>query len=330
MNLNLVKPLFTGAACAAVAFAGGIAAQDKAPKDRAPTAPVAAERPHFVTLSDMLGADVVMRATPEDRREAAAEGEAPRRPKGEIEELIIDPTDGTVHWAVVGVGGLLGIGEKAVAVPIRALDCQPKGDHEAVVTIGATEDQLKALPKFDLGQARKSGLRGALRGIEASWRETEGQIASGQPAKPEDVKIREASAETVDLICASNIDDWKVRASDGEFGSVSNSIVRVERTPTIGYLVVSTGGVLGVGDSQYLVPFRAAAIRPEGDSFVWTLPKTKAELKTAVEYKKPDHGVLDTGVCKRAEEFFGTTDLQREKAAREPGTDVRKDYPERR
>ena len=58
---------------------------------------------------------------------------------GEVEKLVISTGDQQVY-AVVGVGGFLGIGEKEVAIPLEQL--QPQGEN-LTLTSGITEDELK-------------------------------------------------------------------------------------------------------------------------------------------------------------------------------------------
>src|SRR5580692_8785134 len=62
---------------------------------------------------------------------------------GTIDDLIVTPTE-KVPFAVLSVGGFLGIGTKYVVVPFSAL--QVKDKH--MVLPGATKDSLKALPEF--------------------------------------------------------------------------------------------------------------------------------------------------------------------------------------
>ncbi len=64
---------------------------------------------------------------------------------GEINDILVDK-DGGVVAAVIGVGGFLGIGEKDVAVPFKAL--QISNERDQVITIAATKEQLKAAPAF--------------------------------------------------------------------------------------------------------------------------------------------------------------------------------------
>ena len=58
---------------------------------------------------------------------------------GEVEQLVISTGDQQVY-AVIGVGGFLGIGDKDVAIPLEQL--QPQGE-DLTLASGITEDELK-------------------------------------------------------------------------------------------------------------------------------------------------------------------------------------------
>jgi sporulation protein YlmC with PRC-barrel domain len=62
---------------------------------------------------------------------------------GTVDDLIVTPNE-VVPFAVLSVGGFLGIGTKYVVVPYSALKIQDK----KMVLPGATKDSLKALPEF--------------------------------------------------------------------------------------------------------------------------------------------------------------------------------------
>jgi hypothetical protein len=62
---------------------------------------------------------------------------------GKIDDLIISQ-DGSKPFAVLSVGGFLGMGEHLVAVPYNML----KIDGDRLVLPGATKDELKTLPEF--------------------------------------------------------------------------------------------------------------------------------------------------------------------------------------
>jgi sporulation protein YlmC with PRC-barrel domain len=62
---------------------------------------------------------------------------------GTIDDLIVTPSE-KVPFAVLSVGGFLGMGTKYVVVPYSALQLRDK----KMVLSGATKESLKALPEF--------------------------------------------------------------------------------------------------------------------------------------------------------------------------------------
>ena len=62
---------------------------------------------------------------------------------GAIDDLIVTPTE-KVPFAVLSVGGFLGMGTKYVVVPFSALQMKDK----RILLPGATKDALKSLPEF--------------------------------------------------------------------------------------------------------------------------------------------------------------------------------------
>ncbi|MDB5365700.1 MAG: photosystem reaction center subunit [Rhodospirillales bacterium] len=63
---------------------------------------------------------------------------------GKIDDLIVGRND-QVLYAVVGVGGFLGVGEKNVVVPYQLF----RYGEKVVILPGATKEALKNLPKFE-------------------------------------------------------------------------------------------------------------------------------------------------------------------------------------
>jgi len=63
---------------------------------------------------------------------------------GTVEDLIITP-EKAVSYAIVGVGGFLGIDRQDVAIPVGQL----KLEGDKLMLPGATKEGLKALPKFE-------------------------------------------------------------------------------------------------------------------------------------------------------------------------------------
>lgn len=68
---------------------------------------------------------------------------------GEIEDIIITP-DNAASYAIIGVGGFLGIGERRVAIPFH----QIRMKNGTLILPGATKEALKALPEFKYAPRR--------------------------------------------------------------------------------------------------------------------------------------------------------------------------------
>jgi sporulation protein YlmC with PRC-barrel domain len=66
---------------------------------------------------------------------------------GEIDDIIVSPKK-TASWAIIGVGGFLGIASKDVAIPMDHLHFN--GDK--LILPGATKDELKSLPPFEVAK----------------------------------------------------------------------------------------------------------------------------------------------------------------------------------
>jgi sporulation protein YlmC with PRC-barrel domain len=62
---------------------------------------------------------------------------------GEINDIVVSPKK-TASWAILGVGGFLGVGEHNVAIPMDQLTAS--GD--TFILKGATKEALKAMPEF--------------------------------------------------------------------------------------------------------------------------------------------------------------------------------------
>jgi hypothetical protein len=62
---------------------------------------------------------------------------------GMLDDLIIEPSE-KVPFAILSVGGFLGLGERLVVVPFDSL----KISQDMIELPGATKDELKAMPEF--------------------------------------------------------------------------------------------------------------------------------------------------------------------------------------
>jgi len=65
---------------------------------------------------------------------------------GEVKDLVLDPQSGRIQYAVLAVGGFLGIGEKLLAVPMSAL--HPSATEERKLVMNASRERIAQAPGF--------------------------------------------------------------------------------------------------------------------------------------------------------------------------------------
>ena len=69
---------------------------------------------------------------------------------GTIDDLVVNPDTGHVRFAVLGVGGFLGLDETKVVVPWGAISLKKNAPGSAPsYVIDATKDKLEKAPRFD-------------------------------------------------------------------------------------------------------------------------------------------------------------------------------------
>lgn len=66
---------------------------------------------------------------------------------GDVNDLMFTPA-GQINSVVLGIGGMLGMGEKNVAVPYSALSFKVGPDGARIIVVALTKDELTAAPAF--------------------------------------------------------------------------------------------------------------------------------------------------------------------------------------
>lgn len=123
-----------------------------APGDQeTPAAPVQRDQE---TLKPSAPAELTGRAMPESKasllKASELMGYSVKNEQGEelgtIEELVIDPQDGRITYAVLSVGGFLGMGDKLFAIPWETLTPRPEGQ---TFNLDVSKEKLAEAPGFD-------------------------------------------------------------------------------------------------------------------------------------------------------------------------------------
>lgn len=190
---------------------------------------------------------------------------------GQIHELVIARRSGRVRYAVLSSGGLLGVGDKLIAVSWKALEIrQDETDPDAhYAFLDVSKERVEEAPGFD----------------EGDWPD----FARGKFAASVDahfgVGTLKAAIETdrpIGAFRTSEILGLPVKNGDGdELGSVSDLAVDAD-TGAVRYVAMSFGGFLGIGNKLFAVPWQAMAFNHAKDDAAdrWAVVGvSKEELK---------------------------------------------------
>lgn len=150
-----------------------------------------AQSPYVFRASDLIGRDVVNAA-----------GTA----LGDIDDLVLWRGDKSVQ-AVLAIGGVLGVGERLVAVPYGDLRVSADGDQ---LFINATDAELKARPAFSYNEGERGGLFALgddTAGEDADNTARNVRDREGAGKTPEDQSSAETDVDTTRQIRKTLVDD---------------------------------------------------------------------------------------------------------------------------
>ena len=286
-----MKPTYVWCIVATIAAQPALSQEKHATEDREHAS--AAERAlpdHHATIESLVGADVHFDTT----RTAAAGQSTDRRQDrekvtiGTVEDLLL-AANGSVEWVVLECDDT----QRLVAPRELSWD----RDEECFWT-GLNEAALKARTEFDLEEARERGLAKSL--VAASG-ERSTQVREASYGTPKRFAATAFSAAPEAYLCGSEVDELTVFGMDEEFGGVSKTFVDTD-SMSIDLVVVSRGGLAGIGDTSYLMPFGELAVcrepseegedAGEGDLLL-CVDITVESLEGAPEYVEPEEdGVL--------------------------------------
>lgn len=225
---------------------------------------------------------------------------------GHVEDAVIDVRAGKVQYLALSHGGLLGVNDKLFAVPVDAFQLH-QGDEqdEYYLSVQIDKDTLQNAPGFDQDKwpnfadnAWKTKIDKhyrKYRGVETSDRaDIDVKVGNTRVGVDLDRADREknrddrakdrAKGRNGDLIHrASKISGMTVKNPDNKvLGSVEDVVIDL-RNGKVRYLAVSYGGVLGIGDKLFAVPYNAFDCRPsdEEDEYFLVVNIDKQTLESA-------------------------------------------------
>jgi sporulation protein YlmC with PRC-barrel domain len=190
---------------------------------------------------------------------------------GRITDLMIDPQNGGIPFAVLSRGGVLGIPMRFVAVPFSALT-HSKENH--VYLLDISEEKMAAAPSFDRAHWPDVANRGweidtyRHYGVSPSWGDFDKPIA--KPAA-------QNSSKAYDF---NKIVGTPVKNQQGEeLGKIHDVVIDFHgRVP---FAVLSHGGFWGIGEKLVAVPYRSLYFDQVGKDFILNYSEEKLDSASA-------------------------------------------------
>lgn len=290
--------------CVASLVAFPSAAQERKGDARMPDERQANEQTprSYERIETLIGAEVHLMAGPGEPGNEDIGADA----TGEIEDLIVLP-DGRIDWAVVKNDG------RQVLVPAKKLRWN---DAEDLFQASVSTAELQGKPEFDLAAAKRSGICDAIESVETAWGMSTRKEAREASTRKGMQRFHETKLQVAHhaVTCGSEIDELELFGMAEEFGGVTKTFVDPHNM-RVDLVVVSRGGLGGIGGTDYLMPYAALTLchepLEEGADYqdaeqMLCVAKTVKELESAPEYDEPDGDTLVSPANRAAAmRFFG-------------------------
>lgn len=189
---------------------------------------------------------------------------------GRIKDFVIDTQSGQVVYAVVGSGGVAGIGEKLHAVPVQALNHNAAGDSESL-TLDVDSERWAQAPRFS--KDRLSSLQQDQEGRSLhefygqTWR-PDSRVSMNNPVRNQGAQAgttasRQESARGLDmqgqrLALASSLIGKNIRSGTETIGEIEDVIVQLQSGSAAALL--DPDNDFAGSDQKYIVPLNRFTI----------------------------------------------------------------------
>ena len=181
---------------------------------------------------------------------------------GEIKDLVVDTTNGRVQYAVIGMGGFLGIGDKLFAYPLERFE---RTSERGKLVLNVDKDKMKSAPGFD----------------DKSWPNFGTASYRGEVDKFYGTK----SSETARFARATEILKGDVKdRSNNDIGDIEDMVVSLP-TGQVKYVVLEFDRAWNPNNKLVAMPIKALKSE-DGDGTDLVYQADKETLKTAPSFEK--------------------------------------------
>ncbi len=220
---------------------------------------------------------------------------------GKVEDLAVDLGTGRIVQVILSVGGVLGVGDKTLAIPARAFTCNAPKQMQ----LDSTKEKLQSAPAVELSKWNE---------LSQANRVADSYRYFGHSAEYDSIYHLRAGEKTPVVVPqlerASKLVGMPVKnPSDEKLGKVDNLVLDVEGGRLL-YVIVASGGVVGIGEELHTIPPQKFTFNSSRDAL--QLAATKEDLSANPRFKRTDwpdfnNPAYASGVYQayRVEPYFG-------------------------
>jgi len=214
-----------------------------------------------------------------------------------VSDLILSP-DGKIQYAILGGGGVVGIGTKYTAIPWNRLEVKHIHGKWAV-NLDMTRERLDQAPTLHDDDYKELA--------DPSWVARVREFFGDKHA----VAGENTAAATGqrDLRASKIIDATLKNARDESLGDVEDLLL--DRDYRTAFAIIGHGGVLGIGESYIAVPWSKLRFNhmPESTSLTSVIDMTKDQLEKAPLVKGNTYEtMLAPGFAAQVYRYFGVSE----------------------
>jgi sporulation protein YlmC with PRC-barrel domain len=196
---------------------------------------------------------------------------------GRVDDLVVDLQSGRILYAVVSVGGFLGVGDRLVAVPASALKEHGKG-----LELDADKQKLTDAPEFVKDRDRRSEMTSSdFIGKDYKYF---GQTAWWEGASAPATGAASAAQRFANAQLASDLPSTDVKDTSGQkIGDVDNVMVDLPASRVV-YVIFAPDSNLDLKNNYYALP--PSALTPAPDRKSLSANITREKLAAAPSFDK--------------------------------------------
>lgn len=222
-----------------------------------------------VNASDLIGMRVYVSENDLSGPAVTADGQQDWDDIGEVDEIILTRS-GDVASVIIGVGGLMGIGEKSVAIDMSQLNFVSDGDDadEYFLVVKSSVAGVKDAPEYTMDNSHSAGMDAG-----------HGMALSGPDVERDGYHKVEMAQLTTEMLTGARV----YGTEDEDVGEISELLMTSDGK--LDRAVIDVGGFLGMGEKPIAVPMGELTIMQNDDDVRVYIDATEESLESQPEYE---------------------------------------------